>query len=117
MADRLLTLASSEDIWASVQAVSSEAYSGISQEVDFTEAWYAYSTGGLDVYGGFGMELLDTLAGISIPNADVSWVMQLGNVWEGAATTAVAVDAQTGRMVYVTQVEGPQSLSFILGNL
>jgi hypothetical protein len=117
MADQLLTLASSEDVWASVQAVASEAYSGLGQEVDFTEAWYAYSTGGLDVYGGFGMDLLDTLAGISIPNAEVSWVMQLGNVWEGAATTAVAVDAQTGRMVYVTQVEGPQSLSFILGNL
>jgi hypothetical protein len=117
MSDELLTLASSEDIWANVPQIASEAYSGVGQQVDFTEAWYAYSLGGLDVYGGFGIELLDTLAGITIPNADVSWVMQLGNVWEGAATTAVAVDAQTGRLVYVTQVEGPQSLSFILGNL
>ncbi|UCC92261.1 MAG: hypothetical protein JSW25_06195, partial [Thermoplasmata archaeon] len=116
MPDEMLTLASSEDIWASVQQVAAEAYSGIGQdEVDFTEAWYAYSTGGLDVYGGFGMDLLDTLAGITIPNADVAYVMQLGNVWEGAATTAVAVDAQTGRMVYITQVEGPQSLSLIFG--
>jgi hypothetical protein len=117
MSEQLLTLASSEDIWASIPQVASEAYSGVGQSVDFTGAWYAYSLGGLDFYGGFGLDLLDTLAGITIPNADVSWVMQLGNVWEGAATTAVAVDAQTGRMVYVTQVEGPQSLSFILGNL
>jgi hypothetical protein len=119
MGDELLTLAASENIWSNVQAVASEAYGGgIGEDkVDFTEAWYAYSTGGLDVAGGFGMDLLDTLAGISIPNADVSYIMQLGNVWEGAATTVVAVDAQTGRMVYVTQVDGPQSLSFILGNL
>ncbi len=116
MPDQLLTLASSEDIWASIQQVASEAYSGIGQsEVDFTNAWYAYSTGGLDVYGGFGMDLLDTLAGISIPNSRISYVMQLGNVWEGAATTAVAVDAESGRMVYITQVEGPQSLSLIFG--
>jgi len=117
MPDEMLTLASSEDLWASVQRVASEAYSGIGQQVDFTEAWYAYSTGGLEVAGGFGMDLLDTLAGITIPNAEVSWVMQLGNVWEGAATTAVAVDAESGRMVYITQVDGPQSLSFIFGNL
>ncbi len=117
MPGELLTLASSEDLWASVQRVANEAYSGIGQQVDFSEAWYAYSTGGLEVAGGFGMDLLDTLAGVTIPNAEVSWVMQLGNVWEGAATTAVAVDAATGRMVYITQVDGPQSLSFIFGNL
>ena len=114
MADELLTLASSEDIWASVQQVAAEAYSGFGQdEVDFTDAWYSYSTGGLDVAGGFGLDLLDTLAGITIPNAKVSYVMQLGSVWEGAATTAVAVDAESGRMVYITQVNGPQALSLL----
>ena len=63
------------------------------------------------------MDLLDTLAGITIPNAQVSYTMQLGGVWEAGATTIVAVDAQTGRMVYVTQADGPQSLAFIFGNL
>ena len=116
IADQLLTLASSESIWATIPQVAAEAYGGIGQdEVDFTNAWYAYTTGGLDVYGGFGMDLLDTLAGISIPNAQVSYIMQLGNVWEGAATTAVTVDAETGRLVYIMQVEGPQSLSLIFG--
>jgi hypothetical protein len=114
IADQLLTLASSEDIWANVQQVASVAYSGIGQdEVDFTDAWYSYSTGGLDIAGGFGMGLLDTLAGISLPGAEVSYIMQLGSVWEGAATTAVAVDAETGRMVYITQVNGPQALSLL----
>ena len=114
MADELLTLASSEDIWAAVQEVADEAYSGFGQdEVDFTDAWYSYSVGGLDVCGGFGMDLLDTLAGITIPNARVSYVMQFGNVWEGAATTAVAVDAETGRMVYITSVSAPQALSLL----
>ena len=118
MADQILTLASSEDIWANVQEVANAAYSGIGQdEVDFTNAWYSYSIGGLEVAGGFGMELLDTLAGISIPNAKVSYIMQFGNVWEGAATTAVAVDAETGRMVYITQVEAPQALSLLFGGI
>jgi hypothetical protein len=97
-----------------VQEIADAAYSGIGQdEVDFTDAWYSYSTGGLDVAGGFGMELLDTLAGISIPNARISYIMQFGNVWEGAATTVVAVDAETGRMVYITQIDGPQGLSLL----
>ena len=114
ISDQLLTLASSEDIWASVQQVADVAYSGFGQdEVDFTDAWYSYSTGGLDIAGGFGMGLLDTLAGISLPGAEVSYIMQLGSVWEGAATTAVAVDAETGRMVYITQVNGPQALSLL----
>jgi len=117
ISDQLLTLASSEDIWAAVDRVSDVAYSQFNDEVDFSEAEYAYFIGGLDFGGGFGMDLLDTLAGISIPNAEVSWFMQVGSVWEGAATTAVAIDAETGRMVYITQVKGPQSLSFILGNL
>jgi len=119
IADQLLTLASSEDIWANVQEVASAAYSGIGQdEVDFTNADYAFNLGGLDADGGgFGMELLDTLAGISIPNADVSYSMQLGGVWDSAATTVVAVDAETGRMVYITQVEAPAALSLILGGL
>ncbi len=117
MADQLLTLASSENIWANVQQVASEAYGGFGEDkVDFTEAWYAYSTvGGLDFAGGFGMELLDTLAGISIPNTQIAYIMQLGSVWEGAATTVVAVDAETGRMVYITQIDGPQALSIIFG--
>jgi hypothetical protein len=115
IADQLLTLASSEDIWANVQEIASAAYSGIGQdEVDFTNADYAFSLGGLDAGGGgFGMELLDTLAGISIPNADVSYIMQLGGVWDSAATTVVAVDAETGRMVYITQVEAPAALSLL----
>jgi hypothetical protein len=118
MGDELLTLASSEDIWANIQSVADEAYPGLSQEVDFTEAGYSFGVGGLDaIAAGFGMDLLDTLAGITIPNAEVSWTMQLGGVWEAGTTTIVAVDAQTGRMVYVTHAEGPQSLSFILGNL
>jgi hypothetical protein len=115
ISDQLLTLASSEDIWASVQQVADEAYTGFDDEVDFSESSYSYAMGGLDIAGGFGMDLLDTLAGISIPNAEVSWVMQIGSVWEGAATTVVAVDAETGRMVYITQVSGPQALSLILG--
>jgi hypothetical protein len=113
--DELLTLASSEDIWAAVSRVSDVAYSGFEDEVDFTNGWYSFSMGGLDFAGGFGMDLLDTLAGITIPNAEVSWVMQVGSVWEGAATTVVAVDAETGRMVYVTQISGPQSLMLIFG--
>ena len=116
LADEFLTLASSEDIWANVQEVASVAYGGRDQdEVDFTNAWYAYSTGGLESGGGFGMELLDTLAGITIPNANVSYIMQMDNVWEGAKTTAVAVDAESGRMVYITKVTSSQALANIFG--
>jgi hypothetical protein len=116
LSDKMITLASSEDIWATVSRVAAEAYSGLDQEVDFKDARYFLIMGGIDS-GGFGLELLDTLTGITVPTSNYSWSLQLGNVWEGASTYAVAVDAETGRMVLITSIEGPQSLSFILGNL
>ncbi len=117
ISDQLLTLSSSEDLWASVNRVASEAYSGTSGKVDFTDARYFFSHGGIDFAGGFGLDLLDTLAGISVPNNNITYTLQVGNVWEGANTFTASVDAETGRIVNIMKVEGPQSLSFILGNL
>jgi hypothetical protein len=115
ISDKLLTLAGSEDVWSQFSNVRSQAYTGLEQKVDFTDARYFYGVGGVDFAGGFGLELLDQLAGISVPNANLTWTLQLGNVWEGGSTMTATVDAETGRMVNIMQVEGPQSLAFIFG--
>ena len=114
LSKQLVTLASSEDIWAMIPEVAAKAYTGLVQKVDFKDASYGFGIGGVNP-GGFGMDLLDTLTGVSVPTSNVSWSMQVGNVWEGAATYMVALDAETGRMVFISEVSGPQALSLIFG--
>ncbi len=116
LATQLVTLSSSEDIWASLPSVASRAYTGMDNKVDFTEARYWLAMGGVDATG-FGIDLLDTLTGISVPTSNYTWSLQLGNVWEGASTYMVGVDAETGRVLFITEIDGPQSLQFLLGNL
>ena len=114
MSEQLVTLASSEDVWSLVPEVAAKAYKGITQKVDFKSAKYDFSLGGVNPTG-FGMDLLDTLTGVSVPTCNVSWSMQVGTVWEGAATYMVALDAETGRMVFISDITGPQALSLIFG--
>jgi hypothetical protein len=114
LSKQLVTLASSEDIWALVPEVAAKAYKGITQKVDFKDASYSLSIGGVSP-SGFGMDLLDTLTGVSVPTSNISWAMQVGNVWEGTSTYMVALDAETGRMVFISDITGPQALSLIFG--
>jgi hypothetical protein len=115
ISEEMLTLAASEDVWSQFSNVRTKAYTGLEQRVDFTDARYFYGIGGLDFAGGFGLDLLDQLTGIDVPNADLSWTLQVGNVWEGGNTLTATIDAETGRMVNIMQVEGPQSLALIFG--
>jgi hypothetical protein len=41
--------------------------------------------------------------------------MPTDNVWESVKTTAVAVDAESGRLIYVTKVTTNQALASIFG--
>ena len=116
LSDELVTLASSEDVWASVDRVATKAYTGLEREVDFTDARYFLVMGGINPTG-FGIDLLDTLTGITVPTSNLTWSLQVGNVWEGASSYIVGVDAETGRMLFITDIEGPQSLQFLFGNL
>jgi hypothetical protein len=115
LSDELITLASSEDIWGSVDKVAAVAYTGIERKVDFNDARYFLVMGGINP-AGFGVDLLDTLTGIQVPTSNLTWSLQVGNVWEGASTYMVGVDAETGRMLFITDVDGPQSLQLIFGS-
>jgi len=114
LSTKLVTLASSEAIWSQVQMVAQKAYTGLDGKVDFSDALYSFSLGGVSS-SGFGFEMLDTLTGISVPTSNTGWVMQVGDVWEGTETYMVGLDAETGRMLFITDVSGPQALSLILG--
>lgn len=48
-------------------------------------------------------------------NRNCRWMLQLGNVWEGASTCMVAVDAEMGRLVFISDIEGLQALSLLFG--
>jgi hypothetical protein len=114
LASGLVTLASSERIWSQLSRVSSRVYSGVEQKVDFADARYFITMGGISP-AGFGMDLLDTLTGVSIPTTNYTWALQYGNVWEGASTFMVGVDVETGRVIFITDISGPQALSLIFG--
>jgi hypothetical protein len=114
LSSTMVTLASSEDIWSKVQTVTDKAYTGLEGKVDFSNAWYEFSLGGISPTS-FGMEMLDTLTGVSVPTSNTAWALQVGNVWEGTESFMVGLDAETGRMLFISDVSGPQALSLILG--
>jgi hypothetical protein len=112
--DEMLTLASTEAIWSQVPQIADRAYTGITNDVDWSQSSYSYDMGGIDPTG-FGLDILDTLVGVSIPTARITWSMQLGTVWEGASTYVVGLDAETGRLLFISDVSGPVALSMLFG--
>ncbi len=114
LAADLVTLASSERIWSQLSRVTDEVYSGVDRKVDFQTTYYYLSMGGISP-AGFGLDFLDTLTGVSIPTTNYTWALQSGNIFEGASSFWVAVDVETGRVVFISDIAGPQSLQLIFG--
>jgi len=54
----------------------------------------------------FRQTMIETLTGMATPSIDISFVLTQDSVWEGGQTYSVGIDAQNGRMVYHTRVEG-----------
>jgi hypothetical protein len=74
-------------------------------KIDWKESTYSLGVAGLGG-GGAGFQMLETLTGITFPTADHAWAIQTQTVYEQGHTTMAAVDVETGRLVFVTDIQG-----------
>jgi len=107
MPSETLTLASSEDIMMKHPLVK-EAVADRNGEIEWGdfETYYGLSLVGMGGSANPGYELLELLTGIAMPSADYAWLIQFGTVYESGSTFTAAVDANTGEIVYVSDIEG-----------
>ncbi len=51
-------------------------------------------------------QVLQQITGIVVPSARFGWIFWKGSAWEQGDMFSVAIDVETGRMVYVTKISG-----------
>lgn len=102
-----LTMASSEDIMMK-QPMVKNYVADKSGDIDWGnfDTYYAVSLMGVSDSTSPGMQLVELLTGITMPTADYAWAIQKGTVYESGSTFSSAVDIETGRMVYATNIQG-----------
>ena len=62
-----------------------------------------------------GMELIAQLTGIQAPRSNNGYAVQNGQVWTSGETFIGTIDANTGRLIYVMEVQGSQLASIFGG--
>jgi hypothetical protein len=110
--NQVLTLTHSEKIFRIDNKVKEETFENnkLTEGVKFY-----YGVVGLNDGNAPGMLLIEQLMGIQLPTADNAYIIQKDQVWTGGSTFSAAVESNTGRMVYVTSVEGSELASIFGG--
>jgi hypothetical protein len=109
---QILTLTHSEKIFRIDNKVKEEVF----ENNKLTEGvYFYYGVVGLNDGSAPGMILIEQLMGIQLPTADNAYILQKDQVWTGGSTFSTAVESNTGRMVYVTSVEGSELASIFGG--
>ena len=57
-----------------------------------------------------GVDIAQTITGLTVPTAKYAWGIQKGTVFEGGDTFSAGVDIETGRLVYVMEISGTELL-------
>jgi len=110
--NQVLTLTHSEKIFRIDNKVKEQVFSNNK----LTEGvYFYYGVVGLNDGTAPGMLLIEQLMGIQLPTADNAYIIQKDQVWTGGSTFSAAVESNTGRMVYVTSVEGSELASIFAG--
>lgn len=105
LAPDLCTLSSSEDILMTDQKVVDSVTNTRTGDINWKDSKYILGAVGLGG-GGPGFQLVESLTGMSFPTVNYGWAVQTGTVYEGGHTFSAGVDAETGRLVYVTDIQG-----------
>ncbi len=107
VASEALTLASSEIILKLDPDIEREIY-GLNDEIDFDETTYSLAMAGITPSNNPGMEIIETITGITFPSSKFSWAIQKGSVYLSGNTFSAAVDAENGQLLYVLEVTGTE---------
>jgi len=109
--DEILTLASSEEIFKLDNEIKDHIYSNIDDEIDFEDLSYGLVMGDVTTSSMPGMEIIETITGITMPTSRYSWTFQDGTVFRSGDTFSAAVDVESGQLLYVLKVTGSELYS------
>jgi hypothetical protein len=104
----VLTIDSSEEIFKLDSVVETEVFDTIDGEINFRDTSFALVMGDITASNMPGMDILETITGITLPTSKFSWALQKGTVWESGSTLSAAVDVETGQFLYVMDITGTQ---------
>lgn len=103
---QVLTIDSSEAILKLDPYVEDQAFNTIDGEINFRDSTFGLVMGDITASNMPGMELVETITGITLPTSKFSWALQKGSVWEAGSTLSAAVDVETGQILYVLDISG-----------
>ncbi len=112
MGTKLLTTTHAEKIFRVDDEIKAMAFknNNLKKDINFT-----YTVLGINSDNNPGMTLIQQLTGLSMPTSDNAYVIQAGQVRTGGSTYSAAVDANTGQLLYVTDIEGSELASIFGG--
>ncbi|WP_455391543.1 hypothetical protein [[Eubacterium] cellulosolvens] len=103
---QVLTLDSSEAILKLDAEIKDKVFNTIDNEINFRDTTYALVMGDITASNMPGMEIVETITGITLPTSKFSWAVQKGTVYKGGNTFSAAVDVETGQLLYVLDITG-----------
>ncbi len=108
MGTKLLTITHAEKIFRIDDEIKAMAFknNNLKKDISFT-----YTVLGINSDNKPGMTLIQQLTGLSMPTSDNAYMIQAGQVWTGGSTYSAAVDANSGQLLYVTEIEGSELAS------
>ena len=108
--EKLLTLSASEFLLKSNEIVEEEIFNKRTDKIDWDDTYYRLVMGGetASLSALPGAVILENILGISMapPSSRVTWMFQKGTVYEGGGTFTAAVDAESGQLLYIMEIEG-----------
>lgn len=110
---RIITMTHAEKILKIDPEVKAKAYDNANINEDVL---FYYGLIGLTTESTPGLVLIEQMTGISTPTADNAVGFRQDSVWETGSMFSSAVDANTGQMLYVTNIQGSQ-LAMLFGNV
>jgi hypothetical protein len=111
LSSQAITMASSEQIFKTEEMVIDAFYTGVGgierDELDWgdgEETTYHLQTSGWEQAG---MDLIATLTGIeTVSSVEYYWELSQEDLMQGGTLSSASIDAQTGRLVSIMEVEG-----------
>jgi len=109
---KILTITHGEKILKTDQRVKDTAYE---DNVIKENVWFYYGIVGVSEQSTPGLSLIQQLTGITTPTADNAIGFQQDSLFQEGTMFGAAVDANSGRQIYVVSVEGDELATFFGG--
>jgi hypothetical protein len=104
----LLTLDSSELILKQDPEIEEKVFTTIDGEINFRDTTYGLVMGDITASNMPGLDIIESITGITTPTSKYSWSFQKGSVYQAGNTFTAAVDVETGQLLFVMEISGTE---------